>query len=297
MTSFLLFAFLTGTLLSLGVASMLQRPAGASRLARIAAGGEQTVPTSRRAQLEALLAPIAARFGGASAEIRSRLVQAGFRDESSVVIYVGLRVALPAVLVFGAFLAGSVLGEDPSRQLVALLIAGIVGYVGPSYWIDKRRKQRQTEIRCALPDALDLLVVCLEAGLSLGAGIARVAQEFVRSSPSLCQELRLVTAEMQAGKGGADALRAFAERVGIQEVSALSAMLIQTERFGTCVSDALRVHCQGMRQDRLQKAEEIAQKAAVKMILPACVFIFPATLLVLVGPAGLRLIAALTGSP
>jgi tight adherence protein C len=99
---------------------------------------------------------------------------------------------------------------------------------------------------------------------------------------------------MQAGKGGADALRALAGRVGLQEVSALSAMLIQTERFGTSVSDALRVHCQGMRQDRLQKAEEIAQKAAVKMVLPASVFIFPATLLVVAGPAGLKLIEALS---
>lgn len=296
MMSFLLFAFLTGSLLALGVTAILQQPAGRRRLARIAADREETRPASGRARLESLLAPIAARVGGASEEIRGRLVQAGFRDESSVVIYVGLRTALPAALAACAFLSGSLLGADPSRQLVAVLATGIAGYVGPSHWIDQRRKRRQTEIRRALPDALDLLVVCLEAGLSLSAGIARVAQEFVRSSPALCEELRLVTAEMQAGKGGADALRAFAERVGIQEVSALSAMLIQTERFGTSVSDALRVHCQGMRQDRLQQAEEIAQKAAVKMILPACVFIFPATMLVLIGPAGLKLIEALSGT-
>jgi tight adherence protein C len=232
--------------------------------------------------------------GGASEEIRQRLIQAGLRDESSLVIYVGLRFALPLVLAVGAFLAGSLLESDPTHRLLGLLAAAIAGHVAPSYWLDKRRQRRQSEIRHALPDALDLLVVCLEAGLSLGAGIARVAQEFVRSSPALCQELRLVTAEMQAGKGGADALRALAGRVGLQEVSALSAMLIQTERFGTSVSGALRVHCQGMRQDRLQKAEEVAQKAAVKMVLPASVFIFPATLLVIAGPAGLKLIEALS---
>lgn len=294
MTPFLLFAFLTGSLLALGVAPLLQRSTGKRRLERIAAGETEAVATSRRAQLESLLAPIAARVGGASEEIRQRLIQAGLRDESSLVIYVGLRFALPLVLAVGAFLAGSLLGSDPTRRLLMLLAAAIVGHVAPSYWLDKRLKKRQSEIRRALPDALDLLVVCLEAGLSLGAGIARVAQEFVRSSPALCQELRLVTAEMQAGKGGADALRALAGRVGLQEVSALSAMLIQTERFGTSVSDALRVHCQGMRQDRLQKAEEIAQKAAVKMVLPASVFIFPATLLVVAGPAGLKLIEALS---
>jgi tight adherence protein C len=294
MTPFLLFAFLTGSLLALGVAPLLQRSTGKRRLERIAAGETEAVATSRRAQLESLLAPIAARVGGASEEIRQRLIQAGLRDESSLVIYVGLRFALPLVLAVGAFLAGSLLGSEPTRRLLMLLAAAIVGHVAPSYWLDKRLKQRQSEIRRALPDALDLLVVCLEAGLSLGAGIARVAQEFVRSSPALCQELRLVTVEMQAGKGGADALRALAGRVGLQEVSALSAMLIQTERFGTSVSDALRVHCQGMRQDRLQKAEEIAQKAAVKMVLPASVFIFPATLLVVAGPAGLKLIEALS---
>jgi len=294
MTPFLLFAFLTGSLLALGVAPLLQRSTGKRRLVRIAAGETEAVATSRRAQLESLLAPIAARVGGASEEIRQRLIQAGLRDESSLVIYVGLRFALPLVLAVGAFLAGSLLGSEPTRRLLMLLAAAIVGHVAPSYWLDKRLKKRQSEIRRALPDALDLLVVCLEAGLSLGAGIARVAQEFVRSSPALCQELRLVTVEMQAGKGGADALRALAGRVGLQEVSALSAMLIQTERFGTSVSDALRVHCQGMRQDRLQKAEEIAQKAAVKMVLPASVFIFPATLLVVAGPAGLKLIEALS---
>ena len=296
MTPLLLFAFLTGALLALGIAPLVQSSTTRRRLERIASGGEEAPPTSRRERLESFLAPIAARVGGASTEIRQRQVQAGFRDESSVVIYVGLRVALPAALVAAAFLGASLVGGDPSRRLIALLVAAIVGYVGPSYWLDRRRQHRQAAIRRALPDALDLLVVCLEAGLSLGAGIARVAQEFVRSSPALCEELRLVTAEMQAGKGGADALRALADRVGVQEVSALAAMLIQTERFGTSVSEALRVHCQGMRQDRLQRAEESAQKAAVKMILPASVFIFPATMLVLVGPAGLRLIQALSST-
>jgi tight adherence protein C len=296
MTPFLLFAFLTGALLALGVAPLVQSSATRTRLERIASGGKEALPTSRREKLESFLAPIAARVGGASDEIRRRLIQAGFRDESSVVIFLGLRVALPAVLVAAAFVGASLAAGDPSRRLIALMVAAIVGYVGPSYWLDKRRQRRQTAIRRALPDALDLLVVCLEAGLSLGAGIARVAQEFTRSSPALCEELRLVTAEMQAGKGGADALRALADRVGLQEVSALAAMLIQTERFGTSVSEALRVHCQGMRQDRLQRAEEVAQKAAVKMILPASVFIFPATMLVLVGPAGLRLIQALSST-
>jgi tight adherence protein C len=262
-------------------------------LARIASGEEEAAPTSWREHLVGFLAPIAARVGGASDEIRRRLVQAGFRDELSPVIFVGLRVALPAALALVVFLVGSSLGAESALRLMTVFMAVIAGYVGPSFWLDKCRKRRQSVIQLALPDALDLLVVCLEAGLSLSASIARVAGEFARSSSALCEELRLVTAEMQAGKGGADALRAFAERVGISDVSALSAMLIQTERFGTSVSDAIRIHCQGMRQDRLQRAEEVAQKAAVKMLLPASMFIFPATMLVLLGPAGLRLVDAL----
>jgi tight adherence protein C len=140
-------------------------------------------------------------------------------------------------------------------------------------------------IRLSLPDALDLMIVCLEAGISMGAAIARVAREFSHTSPPLCDELRLVTAEMQAGKSGADALRALSDRVGIEEVSSLVAMLVQAERFGTSVADSLRVHTSGMRTDRLQRAEERAQKAAVRLLFPAAALIFPATMIVLMGPA------------
>ena len=148
------------------------------------------------------------------------------------------------------------------------------------------------EIRLALPDALDLMVVCLEAGLTMAAGFARVAREFARSSPSLCDELRLMTAEMQAGKAGADALRGLAERVGIEDVSSLVAMLVQSERFGTSVADALRIQADGMRRDRLQRAEERAQKASVRMLIPAGLLIFPATMIVILGPAAMVFMSA-----
>ena len=145
------------------------------------------------------------------------------------------------------------------------------------------------------PDVLDLLVVCLEAGLSLGAALARVAGEFTRSSPVLSGELRLVNAEMQAGKTSMDALRGLSDRIGITEVSSLVAMLIQTERFGTSVADALRVHTASMRCERLQMAEEVAQKASVKMIFPTLVFIFPATILIAIGPGVLEALETLKG--
>jgi tight adherence protein C len=292
MLLFLVLAFLCGTLLALGLAALLQGSSAQRRLAARVGGAGAAPVRSTGERLEALLAPLAKRVGGVPDEIRQRLVQAGFRSESSLVIFAGGRVALPLVLAVGALLIVMATGGDGTRQGAAILLGAGAGYVGPSWYLDKRRKQRQAQIQDALPDALDLLVVCLEAGLSLGAAFARVAREFTRSSPALCEELRLVTLEMQAGKAGAEALRAFADRVGIQDVSALAAMLIQTERFGTSVADALRVHCEGMRKDRLQRAEEKAQKAAVKMIVPAAIFIFPATMLVLIGPAGMQMMKA-----
>jgi tight adherence protein C len=291
MLLFLTLAFLCGTLAALGIATLMQGSLAKKRLARIG-GGAAEPARSTGERLEALLTPLAKRAGGVSDEIRQRLVQAGFRSESSLVIFAGGRIALPLVLAVGALLLVAATGGDGTRQGAAILLGAGAGYVGPSWYLDKRRKRRQGEIQDALPDALDLLVVCLEAGLGLGAAFARVAREFTRSSPALCEELRLVTLEMQAGKAGAEALRSFSDRVGVQDVSALAAMLIQTERFGTSVADALRVHCEGMRKDRLQRAEEKAQKAAVKMIVPAAIFIFPATMLVLIGPAGMQMMKA-----
>jgi tight adherence protein C len=189
---------------------------------------------------------------------------------------------------------GSALNLPPFPRMMALIIGAGVGYVGPSFALDKIRARRQLIIRLTLPDALDLMVICLEAGLSMGAAVGRVAREFARTSPPLCEELRLVTAEMQAGKSGADALRSLSDRVGIEEVSALVAMLVQAERFGTSVADSLRIHTAGMRTDRIQKAEERAQKAAVRLLFPAGLLIFPATLIVLMGPAVISLVGALS---
>ena len=279
-----LFAFFFGSFLFLGLASVLRRSPVLRRLER-ELGTEETAIPSFRSLLLHILEPLATRASGGGEQIRQRLIQAGFRDEAAQSIYVGGRMILPVALLALAMLAGSTLELAPFPRMMALMIGAGLGYVGPSFTLDKIRAHRQRMIRLSLPDALDLMIVCLEAGLSMGAAIARVAREFSHSSPPLFEELRLITAEMQAGKSGADALRAFSNRVGIEEVSALVAMLVQAERFGTSVADSLRVHTQGMRTDRLQKAEERAQKAAVRLLFPAAALIFPATLIVLMGPA------------
>jgi tight adherence protein C len=279
-----LLAFLSGSLLCLGLVAALHRSPVLRRLQR-EVGAEGMEALSFRGLLLRILGPLAARTSGGGADVRQRLIQAGFRDEAAHSIYIGGRMILPIVLVGLAIVAGSTLDLPPFPRMLALIVGAGVGYVGPSYAIDKIRARRQRLIRLTLPDALDLMIVCLEAGLSMAAAVARVAREFARTSPPLCEELRLVTAEMQAGKSGADALRSLSDRVGTEEVSALVAMLVQAERFGTSVADSLRIHTAGMRTDRLQRAEERAQKAAVRLLFPAGLLIFPATLIVLMGPA------------
>jgi tight adherence protein C len=285
-----LLAFLSGSLLALGVASALVRPAALRRLERAAGTAEaEALPLKER--LVRLLEPLARRVT-TNDETRKRLVQAGFRDAGALSLFAGGRLALPVVLVLAVFFVSAALGVEPLTRLAGIVVAVGLGYVGPSFALDKLRGRRQRQIRLALPDALDLMVVCLEAGLTMAAGFARVAREFARSSPALCDELRLMTAEMQAGKAGADALRGLSDRVGIEDVSALVAMLVQSERFGTSVADALRIQSEGMRRDRLQRAEERAQKAAVRMLIPAGLLIFPATMIMILGPAGMMFMTA-----
>jgi tight adherence protein C len=155
--------------------------------------------------------------------------------------------------------------------------------VAPSYWLDRARSKRQMSIILGLPDALDLMVVCVEAGLGINASLARVAREFHRSNPILSAEFELVTLEIRAGKSSTDALRALSERTGVSEVASLVAMLVQTERFGTSVADTLRVHADSLRVQRLLRAEEQAGKAPLKMMFPTLI-IFIATLIVTIGP-------------
>jgi len=285
-----LLAFLSGSLLALAAASALLRPAALRRLER-AAGAAESEALPLKERLIRLLEPLARRVT-TNDETRKRLVQAGFRDAGALSLFAGGRLALPVLLVLAVFFVAGTVGLSPLQRLVGIIAAVGLGYVGPSFALDKMRAKRQLQIRVALPDALDLMVVCLEAGLTMAAGFARVAREFVRSSPALCDELRLMTAEMQAGKAGADALRGLSERVGIEDVSSLVAMLVQSERFGTSVADALRIQADGMRRDRLQRAEERAQKASVRMLIPAGLLIFPATMIVILGPAAMVFMTA-----
>lgn len=286
-------AFCSACTLVLGAAALLDSPLERRLRQIVGVQGEGSVPAGVRVirRLERLFAPLA-RIGS-SALVRERLVQAGHRSESSRVIYQGGRIILALALMALALVVLLLLDLEAGRCLAGALLAGAVGFIGPSRWLDRAREKRQQEVRRHLTDALDLLAVCLEAGLGLNVALARVASELTRSSPALSDELRLVCGEIRAGKTLSDALRGFANRAPILEVRSLVAMLVQTERFGTSVSSALRVHCRSMRVERLQKAEEKAQKAAIKMLLPSALLILPATFAVTIGPGLLKALEAL----
>jgi tight adherence protein C len=221
-------------------------------------------------------------------KLQQRLVQAGFRSHDAVIVFFGIRIGV-ALLVFGV-LASGLVGRP--NLLFALAGAG-VGYLLPSMVLGRLEKRRQHRIRLALPDALDLLVVSVEAGLGLDAAIQRVGEEIAFAHKELSDELRLVNLELRAGKGRSDALRALSDRTGVDDLTSLVAMLVQTDRFGTSVAQSLRVHSEVMRTKRRQRAEEAAAKTGVKMVFPLVFCIFPALWIVTIGPAAIKFVQVL----
>jgi tight adherence protein C len=226
--------------------------------------------------------------------LRTGLVRAGFRRADAPLIFMGSKVvtavALPIVwMAFGYATARSV----GNVMLFSVLMA-FVGFYLPTIYIAMKQRQRHSEILSALPDGLDLMVVCVEAGLGLGAALQRVGVEIRLGSPQLSEELSLVNQEMQTGIARTDALRNLAERTGVDDVYSLVAMLIQTDRLGTSVAQSLRAHAESMRTRRRQRAEQMARKASIKLAFPLVFLIFPALLVIILGPAGIQLLKALS---
>ncbi len=214
------------------------------------------------------------------------MVRAGYRRTESVLAMRGVKMLLPLVFL------GVVYFSDFYRQnpVFILSIAAGLGYLLPEFWLTSRVRRRQHRIRLSLPDCLDLLVVCVEAGLALDQALLRVTTELRIAHPELCEELDLVNAEIRVGKTRIDALHELANRTGVDDIKALVAMLIQTDRFGTSIAQSLRVHSDDLRTKRRQRAEEMAAKATVKMVPVLVLFIFPALFVAILGPAVISLI-------
>jgi tight adherence protein C len=221
-------------------------------------------------------------------KVRLRLVQAGHRGAEALPIFYGTRMAI-AIGTFVLFATPIVL-----RPNVAIGLGGsLLGYLLPGIVLAKMAKKRQKKIQLGLADALDLMVVSVEAGLGLDQAIMRVGDELSFAHPDLSDELRLVNIEMRAGKGRTESLRNLADRTGLEDIASLTAMLIQTDKFGTSVAQSLRVHCETLRTKRRQRAEEAAAKTGVKMVFPLVFCIFPAIWVVTIGPAAIKFVQVL----
>lgn len=217
--------------------------------------------------------------------LRRRLATAGYQHFGAAVVYAFSEILLPICL---ALIPIWWLGVP--QGLLMAGVAGVVGFVLPSFWLARKTYIRKKKIRNGLPDALDLLVLCLEAGSSIDEGIVKVSEELKISYPALAEEFRLVTIETRAGKSRVEAFKNFADRTKVDDVRSFVAMLLQTDRFGTSVGQALRTHADTSRTRRRQRAEERAGKLGVKLVFPLVFCLFPAFYVVVLGPAIIKFV-------
>jgi len=262
------------------------------RVTRVAV--DETAATTQGSSVWAsLLAPLAGlarpRDAVEKSRVRKSLVHAGLRGERAFETFFGAKVAL-ALALGGGLLAASALRATavPNAKSLAVVLVAI-GFYAPNIWLHRRVQARQTALAHSLADTLDVLVTCVEAGLGLDAALTRITQEIGSSAPVLSSELRQTTMEIHAGVPRADAFRRLADRTGVEELRALSAMIIQTELFGTSIARALRIHSTSMRIRRSHRAEEKATTAGVKMLFPLILFILPSLFAVILGPAIVRI--------
>ena len=222
------------------------------------------------------------------------LIAGGYRSPNAMVIFMSTKLLLAALLpllVLLMFLVSKQIAFVSIQGLVTnLVLAAVVGFYLPNLFVHLKVRERKIRFIEGFPDALDMLVVCVEAGLGLDAAIARVGDEISVAHPDLSNEFKLVSLELRAGKGRAEALRSLGDRVDLDDVRALASLLIQAEHFGTGVASALREYASDMRLQRIQRAREKASKLPVKLIFPIMFFIFPALFLVFLGPGIIRII-------
>jgi len=213
-------------------------------------------------------------------EMRKKLCKAGIYSPAAIKMVTGMKVICLAVGLVGGYLVGMTL----DNLLLGLSLGGLIGYMAPAMWLSIQVKKQQKFLDYGLPDALDLMVVCVEAGLAVDAAMQRVGTELALAHPVLSREFEITHMETRVGLSRAEALRNMGARTGSSALQGLAAMLIQAERFGTSIASALRVHAESLRTTRQFKAEEMAAKASDKMSFPLVLFIFPATFIILAGP-------------
>src|SRR5882762_8949769 len=262
-----------------------------------ALGWQRTQPHEKPAfkeRLEQALDPLSKALPLSPSDVsrtRKWLIQAGYREARHLTIYVGSRMLL-ALLGMAVVIA-----VQGSFDLLLMIGVGAFGFFIPRFVLKRMIRDRQRRITLALPDALDLTVICVEVGLALDQALMRVGEDLRHAHPDLSDEFHLVNLEMRAGKPRAEALRNLVDRTGVDDVRALVATLIQTDRFGTSVSQALRIHSDSLRTERRQRAEEQAAKTTIKMIIPLVIFVLVPLFFVVLGPGFIQIYRTFQSAP
>jgi len=228
---------------------------------------------------------------GELSQLRKTFLKAGYRGKNTPVVFFGVKTFLTLLFPLGFFLLKFFLAIKilPLYCMFFAVLLALLGFYSPEIWLRVRIRRRKQEILRSFPDALDLMVVCVEAGVGLDAAIFRVGEEMKLGNKVLSEEFKLLSLEMRAGKTRQDALRNLALRADLEDVNSLVTLLIQTDKFGTSVAQALRVHSDFMRVNRRQRAEAIAAKLPVKLLFPLILFIFPSLFVAILGPAVIRI--------
>lgn len=293
--------FVCITLVMMGVYWLVYRPQSAAteRLKRLGGrGGAETSPSGlvtadRSSDLaERLASPLSRLVPPSAAEakkLQKQLMHAGFRSANAPVIFRAIQLAALAGFPAAVALVCAILARPLGSAVFWILMGFIAGFFVPRYVLRRMIRSRQQYVRWGLADALDLMVISVEAGLGLNAAMLRVSTELKEVHPDICEEFELANLEIRVGRERDEALRNLAERTGVDDLHSLVAMLIQTDRFGTSIARAVRVFSDSLRTKRRQRAEQAAQKAAVKLLFPLACFLFPTLFIAILGPAALQL--------
>jgi tight adherence protein C len=301
--------FLALFLFSLGVSQFFrQRSERRDLIAKIRGGGiatgtafddEVDEAEKKDSRLIGIFGKIGRRASATKAEdysaSRLKFLRAGIRHQNALAVHWGLKIFLTFMFPAAFLLARTMVMTTLSYQvsMAVAVMCALLGFYLPDIYLNRKAEERRQKILQSLPDALDLLVICVEAGMGMDGAINKVAQELVIGNPELSEEFHLMNLELRAGKQRTDALKNLALRTNLDEISSLTTLLVQTDKFGTSMADALRIYSESYRTQRYQRAEEVAAKLPVKMVIPLVFCIFPSLFLVILGPAAINIYRAL----
>lgn len=279
-------AAVTLALLVLGLRDPVQRRLILIKRGHGGDGYGQEAPSNLQLMLEQVGQRFSSAEEGKASATRTLLIHAGYRSPSAVQVYWAVRLLMPLILLGLALLVLPFIPKISLALGIALVLGAMaVGWLAPAVYVDKRKEARMNRLRAAFPDALDLMVVCVESGLALPQAIERVADEMAVSQPELAVELALVNAEIRAGIPSTEALKHLAERTGLEDIRGLVSLLAQSIRFGTSVAATLRIYAEEFRDRRTQAAEEMAAKIGTKLVFPLIFCLWPSFFLVAIGPS------------